>query len=63
MENGTHAVDTSGMEGKPVFVASDSIIKAIKPPTGSGAKETFSLQATDKVHNKKHLIFPLKFRY
>lgn len=47
MENSTHAIGTSGMKRKPVLVASDSIIKAIKPPSISGAKEAFSLKATD----------------
>lgn len=55
MENGTHAIDTSGMKRKPAFVASDSIIKAIKPPTVSGAKEAFSLKATDYI--TKSILF------
>lgn len=47
MENGTQAIDSSGMKRKPASVASDSIIKAIKPPTVSGAKAAFSLKAAD----------------
>lgn len=59
MGNGTN--DTSGLKRKSAFVASDSTIKAMKPPTLSTAKKAFSFKATKpKSFQTRESSFPLE---